>query len=152
MNQREFARKLSILAGGSVGNGAGAGADIDATGIMGRLGFAHTVRRVQALGLITGICGLAVISMKALSLSGALSIGVPALVIAFVTLVLLRLIPYWTPSTALRDGLLGLAGYQFNDFDRFAAGIKSPLTAVNNTLLGELCMQLAKDQRCQQRR
>ncbi|MCF5382046.1 hypothetical protein GIW05_00730 [Pseudomonas syringae] len=150
MNQQEFARKLSKLAGGYVVDGAGT--DIDATGILGRLGFARTVRRVQALGLIAGICGIGVISMNALSLSGGLPVGVVALGIALATLVLLRLLPYWTPQTALREGLLALAGYNFYDFDRFAAGIKSPLTAVNNTLLGELCMQLAKDQRHQQNR
>jgi hypothetical protein len=145
MDHNEFSRRLRALAKANDRDIPEVG--IDRMGILGRLDFARTVRRFQAGSLIAA-CGVgSVWMMQVLSISDPLPLAGLALVNAIGCLAVLKAFPYWTPPTALREGLLALSSFEFNDWDYFVGHLASPLTAVNNTMLGALCMQVAKDQR-----
>ena len=70
-----------------------------------------------------------------------------ALGMAVVSTALVRCWPYWTPSESLRAGLLALSAYPLNDFAQFMAHQRTALLVVNNTMLSDLCLQLAMDRR-----
>lgn len=145
MDQYEFSRRLRSLAGATEREYPVS--EIDFMGILGRLGFARLVRRLQASLLAAGVGTLAVISMKALPVSAPLSIAALALAHAYACMAVVRMFPYWTPPTALCEGLLALSRFEFNDWCHFKANMRNPLTTVNNTLLYDLCNQLSRDQR-----
>ncbi|MPQ71477.1 hypothetical protein [Pseudomonas sp. MWU12-2323] len=147
MDQYEFSRRLRALAGATEREYPVS--EIDAMGILGRLGFARLVRRFQATMLAAGAGTLAVISMKAFPVSAPLLVAALALAHAYACIAVVRIFPYWTPPTALCEGLLALSRFEFNDWCHFDANMRNPLTTVNNTLLSDLCNQLSRDQRRQ---
>lgn len=145
MDQYEFSRRLRSLAGATEREYPIS--EIDFRGILGRLGFARLVRRFQASTLAAGVGTLAVISLKSFPVSAPLLVAGLALAHAYAWLVVVRMFPYWTPPTALCEGLLALSRFEFNDWCHFKTNMRTPLTTVNNTLLRDLCNQLSRDQR-----
>lgn len=144
MDQNEFSRRLRHLAGA---HSHPASRSLDTYPlIIGSLGFAKAVRRTQALALSLAL------GLGAVGILLAVDFSMPAtcllaLVLAAAGVQVVRLFPYWTPAGALREGLLALSTYQLNDLGSFMRHQRTDLTIVNNTLLSDLCMQLAMDQR-----
>jgi hypothetical protein len=145
MDQNEFSLRLRALAGATERDFPNP--EIDLMGILGRLDFARTVRRFQAAMVAAVGCVFSVITMQALSISDPLPLAGLALVDAIGSIAIMKMFPYWTPPTALREGLLALGRFEFNDWEYFVSHLSNPLTSLNNTLLGELCIHVAKDQR-----
>lgn len=145
MDQNEFSRRLCVLAGGRA---AGESAPPpDRVFILGSLGFAKAVRQAQAFALIAAIalgCYFAFVTVDPVGLvqKWALALG-----LAVASTWLVKCWPYWTPRNSLRAGLLALSAYPFNDFAQFAANQRTALLTVNNTMLSDLCLQLAMDRR-----
>lgn len=145
MDQNEFSRRLRLLAGDTSHH---VDQSVDPyTRILGSLGFAYAVRRSQAaaLSMILGFC--AVIGFSATDLGSGGAGLCMAVIFAAAGVLFVRHVPYWTPTGALRDGLLTLSGYQLNDLGSFLLHQRTDLTIVNNTLLSDLCIQLVMDKR-----
>jgi len=145
MDQNEFSRRLRLLAGAETNTVAQA---MDPyTRILGSLGLVSTVRRTQAvmLGLIMGL-GF-VLVLHSVDLGSKAATVVLALSLAAAGLTILRRFPYWTPAGALSDGLLTLSSYPLNDLDSFIKHQRTDLRIVNNTLISDLCLQVAMDRR-----
>lgn len=144
MDQNEFSRRLRQLAG--VGRHPAERSSGEYNRILGSLGLAMTVRRVQALALCLVLGWGAVVILHATDLSLPATGGV-ALLLAAAGTYGVRRFPYWTPAGALRSGLIALSTYPLNDLGSFIKNQRTDLTVVNNTLLSDLCMQLAMDRR-----
>lgn len=145
MDQNEFSRRLLLLAG--VQNPATVDTGDDYTRILGSLGLVCSLRRAQAV-LLCGLLGLgAFAALHAIAPSSKSAVLAMALLLAGVSLVILRRFPYWTPAGPLSDGLHTLSRFTLNDLGEFIRNQRTDLSAVNNTLLNDLCMQLAMDRR-----
>ena len=145
MDQNEFSRRLRLLAGADTNTVA---QTIDPyMRILGSLGLVSTVRRTQAvmLGLIMGL-GF-VLVLHSVDLGSKAATWVLALSLAAAGLTILRRFPYWTPADALSEGLLTLSSYPLNDLDLFIKHQRTDLRVVNNTLISDLCLQVAMDRR-----
>lgn len=145
MDQNEFSKRLRQLAGTHT-------KQVELSSdpymrILGSLGFAKTVRRLQAFFLSAGLALIAMGAMKVLGAASIASSWGMAIPLAAAGVMFVRHFPYWTPAGALRDGLETLSHYPLNDLDAFLKHQRTDLTAVNNTLLSDLCMQLALDRR-----
>lgn len=145
MDQNEFSRRLRLLAGNQ---SSPIDQSIDPyTRILGSLGLIKTIRRLQAMVVIAVLVMGSTAALRSVELaSTGWSWGV-ALILAAAGLVIVRRCPYWTPAGALRDGLITLSCYQLNDLGTFLQHQRTDLSTVNNTLLSDLCMQLALDRR-----
>lgn len=142
-----FTERLRALAGRQVLLNS---PSLDSFQVMGRLGFVLAVRRAQALAvaLVMVLSGIYVLGL----VGGVSQLGmiVVALGYALAMQVVLFRFPYWSPRKPLAEGLLALSECRLNDPDRFFSHILSDLACVNNTMLSELCLQLALDQRSAQ--
>lgn len=146
MDQNEFSRRLRLLAGPN--NDGPIDQTLEPyTQILGSLGLAKTARRLQAAALSVVLGAGSIALLMSLELVSSHATWAVALALAAVTVVVVRRFPFWTPAGALRDGLVTLSRYQLNDLDAFLKHQRTNLTAVNNTLLSDLCMQLAMDRR-----
>ena len=144
MDQHEFSRRLVQLAGPGPEVGE---AHVEHSMILGRLGFACAVRRGQAVLLLIVLGILCYLSLSSATSASGTGLWGLALLHAGATLAVLRYWPYWTPGRPLREGLMALAQYPLNDLEQFLTNQRTNLSVVNNTLLSDLCMQLALD-RC----
>lgn len=145
MDQSEFSRRLRCLAG--THEGSAAAAVDEYTRILGSLGFVSAVRRVQAVVVCTlSILG-SVWAISSFDPHSKVSVFALVLLSAGVSVSMLRRFPYWSPAGALGEGLHALSRYPINDLDAFIRNQRTDLTAVNNTLLSDLCVQLAMDRR-----
>lgn len=145
MNQNEFSRRLRLLAGPQ---GSAATVPVDEyTCILGSLGFVSAVRRAQAVVLWTLLMLAALGALHTIELSSKPLAAALALSAAGVSMSILRLFPYWSPAGPLAEGLNALSRYPLNDFGEFIRNQRTDLSAVNNTLLSDLCLQLAMDSR-----
>lgn len=145
MDQYEFSRRLRLLAGPQT-------KPVDQsmkpyTRILGSLGMANTVRRLQAVVLSAALAVSSAFVLRSADLASTTGTWGMALIFAAVGLVIVRRFPYWTPAGALHDGLITLSSYQLNDLGAFLQHQRTDLTTLNNTLLSDLCMQLAMDRR-----
>lgn len=145
MDQNEFSRRLRLLAG-SQDRAATVSVD-EYTRILGSLGFVSAVRRAQAVVLcallmLAAFCALHSIELSSKPLAAALALSA-----AGVSVSILRLFPYWSPAGPLGEGLNALSRYPLNDLGEFIRNQRTDLSAVNNTLLSDLCLQLAMDSR-----
>lgn len=146
MDQNEFSRRLRLLAGPN--NDGPIDQSLEPyTRILGSLGLARTARRLQAAALSLALGAGSIALLLTVELGSAHATWAVAVALAAVSVVVVRRFPYWTPAGALRDGLLTLSRYQLNDLDAFLQHQRTDLTTVNNTLLSDLCMQLAMDRR-----
>ena len=144
MDQHEFSRRLMQLAGPGPDVGQPL---VEHSMILGRLGFACAVRRGQAVLLLIVLGILCYVSLSSVTSASGAGLWGLSLLHAGATLAVLRYWPYWTPGRPQREGLLALAQYPLNDLEQFLANQRTNLSVVNNTLLSDLCMQLALD-RC----
>ncbi|KQW19718.1 MULTISPECIES: hypothetical protein [Pseudomonas] len=115
--------------------------------ILGSLGFAKAIRQLQALLLCAALALGAAGVLKAMGAASSASSWGMAISLAAAGVMIVRRVPYWTPAGALRDGLVTLSNYRLNDLDAFLKHQRTDLTSLNNTLLSDLCMQLALDRR-----
>lgn len=145
MDQNELSRRLRLLAGG----------DVSAlpqrceghSFILGSLGFACAVRRAQAILLMLALIVASSLAIQASGIQSQSGTWGLALFLVGVSMVIVRFFPYRTPQMALKRGLLALSQHQLNDPAAFIAHQRTRLDAVNNTLLSDLCLQLAMDRR-----
>lgn len=145
MDQNEFSRRLRILAGPQ---DRAATAPVDEyTRILGSLGFVSAVRRAQAVALCALLMLAAICALHSIELSSKPLTAVLALSAAGVSVLILRVFPYWSPAGPLGEGLNALSRYPLNDLGEFIRNQRTDLSAVNNTLLSDLCLQLAMDSR-----
>lgn len=140
----ELVRRLRVLAGNNWNEYQNP--QLEWRGILGLLGIVRMVRRAQAAMLAVVLILLSASSMKTLGLSAPLDVMLLALVHAGACLVVVSNAPYLTPAAPLREGLIALSHYRFNDLERFIAGQTTTLSTVNNRMLSDLCTQLVLDQ------
>lgn len=145
VDQNEFSRRLRVLAGGCAAEESAPAPD--RLFILGSLGFAKTVRQAQGCVLIAVIALGCYFAFLAFDPVGMVQRCGFALGLAAASTWLVKCWPYWTPRNSLRAGLLALSAYPFNDFDQFASHQRTALLTVNNTMLSDLCLQLALDRR-----
>lgn len=145
MDQFEFSRRLRVLAGPQNHDAIGSGDDYML--ILGSLGLACTVRRVQAAILVLMLCAGSLVTLNEVALMTGVSNWGVALLQSGVSLFIVRHFPYWTPAGALRDGLTTLSRFRLNNLGEFLAHQRTDLTVVNNKLLSDLCVQLTMDRR-----
>jgi hypothetical protein len=143
MDHIEFSRRLRVLAGNST-EGRDQGR-LEVNQILGRLGFARLVRQTQAVVLALVIAGIGLYLAHSTLSSAAEFLGC-SLALAGLTIGILRRFPYRNPEKSLSEGLIALSNFELNDSSMFLGRQRTNCTAVNNTLLSDLCMQLANDQ------
>ena len=145
MDQNEFSRRLRLLAGPQKRDAKDSGDDYML--ILGSLGLACTVRRVQAALLVLMLCAGSLVTLNEVALMIGISKWGVALLQSGMSLFIVRHFPYWTPAGALRDGLLTLSRFRLNNLGEFIAHQRTDLHSVNNKLLSDLCVQLTMDRR-----
>jgi hypothetical protein len=145
MDQNELSYRLCRLAGASACQSTARNDDFAL--IIGSLGFACAVRRAQGIALLAVLLGLCLWAMREISVSSLSGLWGVTLLLVASSMVAVRFFPYWTPPKALRTGLIALSEYPLNDPAQFIAHQRTPINALSNALLSDLCLQLALDRR-----
>lgn len=142
-DRQYFVNHICTLAGAS---GELANRKLTARKIVGRLGFVYLVMTLQRSALLlSGVAVVAGIIPDTLTSQHGPAGTIVLLAAALTIVVVARVCPVYRPATELRDGMLGLAGYQFADHASFLHRLRDGLYRLRRRDLYDVMTALTHD-------